>query len=165
MIKIAGRLFCIAALLMAFSTVSSAADTAEVAALHAADSAWEKAYNGGDVEGVVRLYDADAVLLPPGAPPAHGRDAIRAYFAEAVAESGEAGVRFILHETPVGGVCGSWGWSSGTYVAKDESGAVVETGKYLSVSRKVDGKWLYVRDTWNADGPVSAAEPETSPEE
>ena len=38
-----------------------------MAAIHAADSAWEKAYNGGDVEGVVSLYDANAVLLPPGA--------------------------------------------------------------------------------------------------
>jgi hypothetical protein len=32
-------------------------------------------------------------------------------------------------------------------------GAVVETGKYLSVSRKKDGKWLYIRDTWNSNTP------------
>jgi hypothetical protein len=34
--------------------------------------------------------------------------------------------------------------------------AVVETGKFLSVSRKKDGKWLYIRDTWNADAPPAA---------
>jgi hypothetical protein len=35
-------------------------------------------------------------------------------------------------------------------------GAVVETGKFLSISRKKDGKWLYIRDTWNADAPPAA---------
>lgn len=159
MIRIEARFLYIAAMLTAFGTLSAVASEADVAALHVADSAWETAYNGGDVEGVVSLYDADAVLLPPGAPPAKGRDAIRAYFANNMAEAGEAGIRFILGANPDGGVSGTWGWSSGTYVAKDKSGKVVETGKYLSVSRKVDGVWLYVRDTWNADGPVTAAEP------
>ena len=99
--------------------------------------------------------------LPPGAPPATGREAIRAFFANDMAESGEAGVRFILGAKPDGGVSGPWGWSSGTYVVKDKSGKVVETGKYLSVSEKVGGMWLYGRDTWNADGPASVAEPAT----
>jgi hypothetical protein len=50
------------------------------------------------------------------------------------------------------------GWVSGTYTVKDKSGRVVETGKYLSVSRKQGGKWLYVRDTWNSDAaPAEAA--------
>lgn len=50
------------------------------------------------------------------------------------------------------------GWQSGTYVVKDKAGKVVETGKYLSVSMKKDGKWPYVRDTWNADGAPAPAE-------
>ena len=114
LVRNAVRLFYIAALLTAFGTQSSAAGAADVAAIHAADSAWEKAYNGGDVEGVAGLYDANAVLLPPGAPPAKGREAIRAFFAKDMAESGKAGVRFILGAKPDGGVSGSWGWSSGT---------------------------------------------------
>jgi len=42
---------------------------------------------------------------------------------------------------------------------KDKAGKVVEAGKYLSVSMKKGGKWLYLRDTWNADGvpPAPAA--------
>jgi hypothetical protein len=45
---------------------------------------------------------------------------------------------------------------------KDKAGKVVETGKYLSVSMKKGGKWLYVRDTWNADSapaPTESAAP------
>jgi hypothetical protein len=42
-------------------------------------------------------------------------------------------------------------------------GAVVETGKFLSVSRKKDDKWHYVRDTWNADAPIATAAPAPAP--
>lgn len=148
------------AALAAMGAAAHSADTAaEVAALHAADSAWEKAYNAGDVEGVVSLYAPDALLFPPGSPIAKGRDAIRAFFAKDTAESKRAGVRFILGPKPDGGVVGDWGWASGTYVVKDKAGKVVDTGKYLSVSRKVEGKWLYVRDTWNSDVPAPAPPP------
>jgi ketosteroid isomerase-like protein len=34
-----------------------------------------------------------------------------------------------------------------------------DTGKYLSVSKKKDGKWLYVRDAWNSDSPPPSREP------
>jgi hypothetical protein len=53
---------------------------------------------------------------------------------------------------------GNMGWESGTYKVTVK-GAVVETGKFLSVSRKKDGKWHYVRDTRNADAPVAATAP------
>jgi hypothetical protein len=75
-----------------------------------------------------------------------------------MAESAKAGVKFSLRPNPDGGVSGDMGWASGTYVVKDKSGKVVDTGKYLSVSAKKDGKWLYVRDTWNSDGAQASAE-------
>jgi hypothetical protein len=37
-------------------------------------------------------------------------------------------------------------------------GVVVESGKFMSVNRKKDGKWRYVRDTWNSDAPPAPAE-------
>ena len=62
---------------------SSLADPAsEVAAIHAVDQVWVKAYNAGDVATVASLHDEHAVLLPPGAPAAHGRAAIRAFLAK-----------------------------------------------------------------------------------
>ena len=63
------------------------------------------------------------------------------------------------------GVSGNLGWESGTYTATVK-GAVVESGKFLSVSRKKGGKWLYIRDTWNADAPpapAAAAAPAPAP--
>ena len=39
------------------------------------------------------------------------------------------------------------------------SGTVVDSGSYLSVHHKVNGQWLYIRDTWNSDKPPAAAAP------
>lgn len=158
MAKAAG-LVCTVAAMATFSIESHAAGAAkEVAALQAVDQAWAKAYNAGDADAVASLYDEQAVLLPPGAPATKGRPAIRAFFAKDTAESQKAGVTFVLDSNPAGGVAGDTGWQSGTYAVKDKAGKVVETGKYLSVSVKKGGKWLYVRDTWNSDGATAPAE-------
>ena len=158
-IKRAAGLLCTIIALAVFSTESSAADSAkEVAALQAVDQTWEKSYNAGNADAVATLYDEHAVLLPPGAPAVNGRAAIKAFFAKDTTESQKAGVTFSLGPKPAGGVSGDMGWQSGTYAVKDKAGKVVETGKYLSVSMKKGGKWLYVRDTWNADGAPAPAE-------
>lgn len=125
---------------------------AEVAAIHAVDDAWVKAFNTRDADTMAAQYDEHSVLLPPGAPAVHGQAAIKAFFAGMMPEATKGGLEFTLGSKPAGGVHGDWGWSSGTYELKDKSGHVLETGKYLSVSKKKDGKWIYVRDTWNSDG-------------
>ena len=57
-----------------FSIESSAAGSAtEMAALQAVDQDWVKAYNAGNADAVVSLYDEQAVLLPPGSGAVNGR--------------------------------------------------------------------------------------------
>jgi len=116
----------------------------------AADQTFMQANYKGDLETVVALYAEDAVLLPSNAPAAKGRDAIRKYYAADIAglKSGESDV--IVESTQ--GVSGNLGWSSGRTKYTSANGAT-STGKFMSVSRKVNGKWLYIRDTWNSDGP------------
>jgi ketosteroid isomerase-like protein len=153
------RVFCSVLVVAVVGLGSTLADSgAEVAALHAVDQSWVKAYNAGDVETVVSLYDEHAVLLPPGAPGASGRAAIRAFFAKDIAASAKEGFKFSLGAKSDGGVSGEMGWASGTYEVRDKSGHVVDTGKYLSVSVKKGSKWLYLRDTWNSDGAPPASE-------
>jgi ketosteroid isomerase-like protein len=155
----AAGVVCTVVALAVFGNGAWAADSAkEMAALQAADQSWEKSYNAGNADAVASLYDEQAVLLPPGAPAVNGRAAIKAFFAKDTAESQKAGVTFNLGSKPAGGVSGDMGWQSGTYAVKDKAGKVVETGKYLPVSMKKGGKWLYVRDTWNADGAPAPAE-------
>jgi uncharacterized protein (TIGR02246 family) len=148
------------AVLFAVSGVQSAAadPAAEVAAIHAVDDVWVKAFNSHDPDTMAAQYDEHAVLLPPGAPAARGQTAIRAFFANMMPEATKDGLEFTLGAKPAGGAHGDIGWSSGSYVLKDKTGHVIDTGKYLSVSRKKDGKWLYVRDTWNSDDPPASKE-------
>jgi ketosteroid isomerase-like protein len=131
----------------------SAGPTAEVKALHAADQAWLKGFTAADGDAMAKLYDEYAVLMPPNAPAVTGRDAIRAFLANMSSEAAKAGIVFSFGDKQDGGANGDLGWSSGTYTIKDKAGNVVETGKFLSVSKKVGGEWLYWRDTWNADRP------------
>jgi len=133
------------------SDVYAADASAEVAALHAVDQAWLKAYNANDPGAAANLYDEKALLMPPGAPGASGRAAIRSFLAADMAASSKEGIAFHLGAKPDGGVSGEMGWVSGTYSITDKTGKVIDTGKYLSVSKKENGKWLYVRDTWNSD--------------
>jgi ketosteroid isomerase-like protein len=156
MTKVAGWSLLLVVLGIFGANVLAADASADLKAMHAVDQAWLKAYNAADGDTLAALYDEKAILLPPGAPAANGRAAIRTYLAADAAASAKAGVTFHLGANPDGGVSGDMGWVSGTYTVTDKSGKVVEAGKYLSVSKKEGGKWMYIRDTWNSDGPPPA---------
>jgi uncharacterized protein (TIGR02246 family) len=154
----------IVALVGAMTGVANAASpaSADEVAIRAQTTSWGKAYNGGDAKAVAALYAEDALLLPPGASGVSGRAAILQYFTKDIADSKAAGAVFALDPKTDVGVSGNMGWESGMYKVTVK-GAVVETGKFLSVSRKKDGKWLYIRDTWNADAPPAPAQAPAAP--
>jgi uncharacterized protein (TIGR02246 family) len=152
----------IVALVGSMAGFAHAASAADEAAIRAQTTNWVKAYNGGDAKAVAALYADDAVLLPPGAPGARGRAAILEYFNKDIAGSKAAGAGFAVNPQTDVGVSGNMGWESGTYKVTVK-GAVIETGKFLSVYRKKDGKWLYIRDTWNADAPPAPPAPPQAP--
>jgi uncharacterized protein (TIGR02246 family) len=141
---------------------AAAPASADETAIRAQAASWEKAYNGGDAKGVAAQYADDALLLPPGAPGVSGRAAILQFFTKDTADAKAAGAVFVLNPKTDVGVSGNLGWESGTYKVTVK-GAVVETGKFLSVSRKKDGKWQYIRDTWNADAPSAPPAPPAPP--
>ena len=92
------------------------------------------------------------MLMPPHAPVANGHTAIRAFLTADTAGAKAAGIKLVTG-TSTAGVAGVTGWESGTYTATNASGVVVDSGSYLSVSHKSNGKWLYYRDTYNSDRP------------
>ena len=129
---------------------------ADEAAIRATTTTWIDAYNAGDVETLVALYAEDGVLMPPHAPVATGRAAIRAFATADTAGAKAAGVKLVLAPNPWVSVSGDMASESGTFTATDATGATVDSGSYLS-SRKIDGKWLYIRDMYNSDRPLPAA--------
>ncbi|MET0988578.1 MAG: SgcJ/EcaC family oxidoreductase [Steroidobacteraceae bacterium] len=148
--------------LIVLAGTASAADTAtDTAAIRAVNPAWAKAYNAGDAAAVAALYAEDAVVYPPGAPAARGHTAIREHFVKDIKATKAAGGVINLSTGDVA-VSGDLAWESGTFKVTDKSGATVDTGKYVSVFQKRNGKWLLFRDIWNSDAPSATPAPAAS---
>ncbi|HYN07736.1 MAG TPA: DUF4440 domain-containing protein [Vicinamibacterales bacterium] len=112
---------------------------------------WFEHYNNGNADGVASQYAEDGILMPPNAPASTGRAAIRAFIAADSAKTKAAGLMLKNTAITAVGVSGDIGWMSGTFAVVDAKGTTVDTGKYLSVHRRANGTWLYVRDIWNTD--------------
>ena len=131
---------------------------ADESAIRAGDAEWFKAYNAHDVDGVVALYAEDAVLAIPGAQRAQGSTAIRAALQKDIQATTQAGYTIVEGASHEVAVSGDLAYVSNTFAVKDKTGKTVDTGKYLTVLGRRDGKWLIVRDIWNTDSPPAPAQ-------
>ncbi len=136
---------------------------AERSALMDADRAWAEAYQASDDPAgtFVGQMVEDAVLLPPDAPLAQGREAIGN-----VIDMLEALPGFNVTWGPVAadvGSGGDLGYTRGTYRITMDSpdGPVTIDGKYITVWKKqADGRWMVTADMFNADASAAPAAPE-----
>ena len=131
--------------------------SADEAILKADIQKWMDDINAGNADAVAAQYADDALLMPPNAPTATGRAAIREAIARESAGMKQGGLTLKSTATTGVGVTGDLAWMSGTYAVTDAKGATIDTGKYLSVHRKINGAWLYTRDIWNSDNPPPPA--------
>jgi uncharacterized protein (TIGR02246 family) len=120
------------------------------------DRRWIAAFNAGDVETIVSLYAHDVVVMPPGEPSLHGRDAVRRWL-ESFFESYTARQHLVNDEIVV---AGPWAWMRGHFTLvverKDAPGKTRQLGKHLVIWRREgEGAWLAARDIWNLDLPAT----------
>ncbi len=120
------------------------------------DTQWSKTAGANDVDGATSYYTDDATLMPPNAPAATGKQAIRAVWA-GILIPGNA-VSWQADKVEVGR-SSDLAYSDGEYQAtmKDAQGkTVMDRGKYLEVWKKqADGKWKVVADMFNSDLPLA----------
>jgi ketosteroid isomerase-like protein len=133
--------------------------SADQASLKSDLSKWFDDFNAGKIDDVTSQYAADAILMPPDTPASNGSGAIKTALGAMSADMKKAGLSLNGTGTPSVGVSGDMAWIQGTYNVTDTKGTAVEVGKFLSVHRKTNGKWLYIRDTWNSDAPPPPAPP------
>jgi uncharacterized protein (TIGR02246 family) len=149
---------CLAiALLLGLAGVPAWAEEGE-----AASDCFIRNFKANDADAVTACYAADAVLWVPGQPMARGTEQIHAAFAGYFAAYT---VKDFTVEKLGGSVVGDDATAWGTYtivaVAKDTGKETTEVGRFVDVSRRIDGKWRYLADHASDDpapAPAPAAE-------
>jgi ketosteroid isomerase-like protein len=132
---------------------------ADVRALDQLQKRVDAAIVGGDVETYVTLITADAVLMPPNAPPIIGREAIREW-----SRNNAKAMVFQAYQPADAEltISGDWAFRRATFTATlaPASGgpAVQDTGKFIIIyQRQRDGSWKVARDIWNSSRSAAPA--------
>jgi uncharacterized protein (TIGR02246 family) len=138
---------------LAAAGVCLAGDSKAEQALRDADAAWSKAAESKDLDKTVSYYSDDATVLPPNAPAATTKEAIRKIWQDMFATPGFV-ISWKATKVEVA-KSGDLACLTGTYevTMNDASGKPVnDRGKYLAVFEKqADGKWKCGADIWNSD--------------
>lgn len=113
-----------------------------------ANRQFEAIFNAGDPAGAARaIYTEDAHVLPPGAPPVHGRDAIAGFWAAAAAQMGIRSVQLTtLSLEALGDAACELGAAS-----LDLAGGQQAEVKYVVIWKQENGAWKWHVDIWNAN--------------
>jgi ketosteroid isomerase-like protein len=151
---------CIALLSFTFVGTAAAADTKIEQALRDLDAQWSAAAGAKDLDKTVSYYSDAAVVMPPNAPAATTKEAIRNVWKDLIASASSVSWKATRTEVAKSG---DIAYLSGTYevTLNDASGKLVnDRGKYLEVwEKQADGKWKCGADIWNSDLPASAPAP------
>jgi ketosteroid isomerase-like protein len=135
---------------------------ADRAAIQQTTDEFVQAVRSSDFAAAAALYTADAVVMPPNAPPVTGPAGVQAFLATFPTLT-----EFNITVDHVDGYA-DLAYVHGTYALTmmlPDSTTLVDSGKYLDVRRRqADGRWLYSFDIFNSNVPLPGAEaPATSP--
>jgi uncharacterized protein (TIGR02246 family) len=132
---------------------------ADERAVREADGACLKAMTAKDVEGFVSFFAEDAVELQPNVPMLTGKESIRKWASELMANPGFSGSWQASKVEASRG--GDLAYTVGTYqfTLNDSKGKPVsDRGKFVAVWKKQpDGTWKAVADMVNSDLPAPGA--------
>ena len=132
-------------------------DTAAInAAIDSIETAFGVAVTARDTEAVVNYYAGDARLLPANGPRVDGHDAIRAMWVQFLRMPGvtlvpKSGERMVSLGGDMVVDIGSFTFKS----AGPKGKAMNDTGKYVTVFRRVGSDWKAVVDIFNSDLPAA----------
>lgn len=109
-----------------------------------------------DADALTALWDDDAVLLQPGAPPIIGKAAFHHSMTQALAKSPSVGVvKYVpdIRDIHVAGdVAYEWGYFDAAQKSSDQQAPQSLRAKLLRVvKRQADGSWKFARVMWLPD--------------
>lgn len=138
------------------SAATATADPATVrAAIEAQTAKVTEAIIKGDIESVLNVYTADAVVMQPNQTAWRGTEAIRGGFQGMLAVFTPSAVAFHTDDVQV---AGDLAIETGRYemtLTPKKGAAINDKGKYVTVwQRQTDGSWKVIRDINNTDLPA-----------
>ena len=117
--------------------------------IQAMENAFAVAMNAKDADAVVAYYADDAVSLANNAPILTGKEAILNDLKKQIAsDTSKTTASFEIMDVFA---AGDLVVETGKSTFKDASGAVIRTGKYMSLFEKRNGKYVCIRDIYNDD--------------
>jgi ketosteroid isomerase-like protein/quercetin dioxygenase-like cupin family protein len=143
-------------LAIAALTQTAASQTRDERAVRAASDAWQRYIVAQNVDSIVALHTPDAIIMFSHAPLVRGTTAIRDVYTNMVKIPGMA-----LHWTPtrieVGGP--TMATEYGTYAESYDTpqGKATDGGNYVTIWRKINGKWRVALDAPNTTEPLPPA--------
>lgn len=125
-------------------------DLAKIKAeIQALNTTWAEAVNTKDAATIMNLYAEDAISMPDDAPALIGKAAIQKDVENSTDNSkGIVSVTYITEE-----VFGDEQLVTerGKVIAKDTSGKIAYTEKYIQIWEKRNNKWQVIREIYNHD--------------
>jgi ketosteroid isomerase-like protein len=131
------------ATLMFLAIPASAADESDLAGRAAA---WQEGFNSGNLDAVAALYAEGASRMPPNAETL-GKGGIAANL-QSFKDSGAATVRLAVTDAES---VGDLAYGAGTYELTGADGSHIDHGKWLNVSKRINGEWKIYSDIWNSN--------------
>jgi len=131
-------------------------DPAEVRSeIEASNKQFMDAFARRDATGIGILYAEDGEVMPPGAPPLDGREAIVTMWQSVLALP----IASVQLQTVEVGVGAETAWETGRYTMIGNDGKPSETGKYVVLWKHGEAGWKIYRDIWNSNTPAAVPAP------
>ena len=145
-------------------TQTADAHDADIQALKDNEAQWNKDFQSKDVEKLLAHYTDDAVLISPGSPASHGKDAIRTALSEMAGDNALM-LSFAADRVEVA-KSGDMAYTEGSYTMTMTDPAtkkpISDKGSYVTVYKKqADGSWKAVSDIASSGTPPAISAPAT----
>jgi ketosteroid isomerase-like protein len=146
------RLLIVFGMLMVFGLAASSVFGADESNMKAMAAAWEKEYNADNLAAIAAMYASDGCRMPPNAEAVHGTEAIIGQ----LKKGKEMGMAKIKIAVTMSETMGDSGHAMGTFEITGADGSHKDHGKWMNVTKKVDGVWKIQCDIFNSSMPMPA---------
>ena len=131
---------------------------ADADALRSIEAQWFAATKARDVDKIVGIYTPDAVRMNANGPVVVGHQAIHKALESWLADSVVSNTYTYTLDTIDVSASGDLAYDRGTYRFSQTTpkGLVEQVGKWVTIYKKIDGKWKAILDISNSDKPLPA---------